>query len=386
MSTKPHIVLVGPAYPYRGGNSLFMAHLYRSLSKEFKVTFINFNLLYPSLLFPGKTQFDESTEHFEQVPTIRMINSMNPISWFRTARYINILKPDLIVFDWWQPYFGPCYNGITSRLNDILKNRILFITENFVSHESRSIDLFLTKIAFKYAKAFLALSSKVANDLKILKTDKPIFRSELPVFGWFNRPDFDRAGKLKILNWPVNSKVIMFFGYIRKYKGLDILIDAFTIAKKSLPELRLLIAGEFYDDPIPYFEQIKQTGYEEDVKVFNKFIPNEEVSMYFEMSDVVVQPYRSATQSGILSMAYGFEKPAIVTAVGGLEEFVENEKTGIVVSEVDPDSVANGILKFYKLKDEIDFKSNIIDRVNANGFDKINETFKEIIHYLSLKK
>jgi len=366
-----------------------MAHLYRSLSKEFKITFINFKLLYPSFLFPGKTQYDKSNDHFEQVPTLRMINSMNPASWYKTARFINSIQPDVVVFDWWQPYFGPCYHGIASRLNSGLKEKILFITENFISHESRSIDLILTKMALKYAKAFLALSAKVAKDLETLKTGKPIFRSELPVFGWFNRPLIDRTIKLHELNWPENAKVILFFGYVRKYKGLDILIDAFKIAKKNLPELRLIIAGEFYDDPTPYLQQIQQSGFKNDIRVFNQFIPNEEVSMYFDLSDVVVQPYRNATQSGILNMAYGFEKPAVVTGVGGLGEFVENDKTGIIVKEINPSDVAKGILRFYELKDTVDFKSNIIERVNENGFGKINTTFHEIIeliHSLSLKE
>jgi glycosyltransferase involved in cell wall biosynthesis len=241
-------------------------------------------------------------------------------------------------------------------------------------------------LALKYAKVFLALSAKVAKDLEILKTSKPIFRSELPVFGWFNRPFFDRSAKLKELKWPTEAKVILFFGYIRKYKGLDILIDAFEIAKKSLPELRLIIAGEFYDDPTPYLQQIEQSGFKKDIKVYNQFIPNEEVAMYFDLSDVVVQPYRSATQSGILNMAYGFEKPAVVTRVGGLEEFVDNNITGIIVNEIDPKSVANGILRFYELKTNVDFKSNIIKRVNENGFGKINDTFTAIIDLIKSHK
>ena len=378
MDSQKHIVLIGPAYPYRGGNALFMAHLYRSLLKEYKVTFINFKLLYPSLLFPGKTQYDESEDHFDQVPTKRMINSMNPFSWYRTAKYINRLNPDMIVFDWWQPYFGPCYNGIATGLNYKLKARILFITENFISHESRSIDLLLTRLALRHADAFLALSAKVASDLNILKSDKPVYRSELPVFGWFNRSEVNKPDKLKDWGWPEDSKVILFFGYVRKYKGLDILIDAFAEARKTLPKLRLIIAGEFYDDPAPYLKQIEQLGLEKDIMVFNRFIANEEVSQFFDLSDAVVQPYRSATQSGILNMAYGFQKPAVVTAVGGLEEFVENEVTGVVVRTIDSHAVAEGIIKFYELKNSIDFRENIIKRVNANGFAKINETFKQI--------
>lgn len=383
MDNKRHIVLIGPAYPYRGGNALFMSHLYKSLIKDYKITFINFRVLYPSLLFPGKTQYDKSADHFEPVPSKRLINSMNPFSWTKTAKYINELKPDLIVFDWWQPYFGPCYNGIANRLNKSLKSKILFITENFISHESRRVDLLLTKLALRHAKAFLALSAKVAKDLKILKKDRPVFRSELPVFGWFTRGVLDRNKKLIELKWEENSKVILFFGYIRKYKGLDILIDAFSEAKKKLPELKLIIAGEFYEDPEPYLKQIDNSGFESDIKVFNQFIPNEEVSNFFDLCDVVVQPYRSATQSGILNMAYGFEKPAIVTRVGGLEEFVDEDKTGIIVNRIDANSVAEGILKFYELLKIVDFKSNIIKRVNENGFGKINQTFEEILMALN---
>ncbi len=377
---KAHIILIGPTFPYRGGNSLFMSHLYEMLTKEYKITFINFNLMYPSLLFPGKTQVDVSGEHFQKVPSLRLINSMNPISWKQTANKINELNPDLVVFDWWQPYFGPCYRGISSGLGKELKEKIIFITENVISHESRGIDKILTKIGLKHAKGFLALSNKVEKELRTFANNRKVYRSELPNYGWYSLDDdFDCQGEKERLGFKSDDIVFLFFGYVRKYKGLDILIDAFAILSQENPKYKLLIAGEFYDSKEPYAQLVQKHNLQEKVRIVDKYIPNEMVAKYFTLSEVVVLPYRNATQSGILSIASAYNKPVIITGVGGLPEFIDDGETGILVDSPTKEDVVKGIHRYFERKPHVDFPKNIEKRNKSNGFDKIIGVFSEML-------
>ncbi len=358
-----------------------MSHLYKALLDDYEVEFINFSLLYPSLLFPGATQFDRSTEHFERVPSKRLINSLNPISWWQTARYLNRLNPDLIAIDWYQPYFGPTYYGITTLLKPELRRRLLFICENLVSHEGRSVDRLLTGLGLRHARRFLTLSERVAEEVRAMfGTQAPIYRSELPTFGWYRREDhFDAGAAKQELGFAPTDRVLLFFGYIRKYKGLDILIDAFAQLHPRHPELKLLVAGEFYDDEGSYREQITRLGLHRQVRIISQFIPNEQVAQYFQLSEVVVMPYRSATQSGILAIAYGYDTPVVITDVGGLRESVDDGRTGIVVDAATPEAIAAGVERFFELQREVDFAQHIRERVAGNAFGKISEVFAEIL-------
>ena len=377
---RQKLILVGPTYPYRGGNALFMSYLYNALTAEFDVEFINYRVLYPTLLFPGTTQYDESEEHFDRVPSKRMLNSMNPITWAKTASYINSKNPDLIVVDWWQPYFGPCLRGVTSLIKKELKSKILFITENVISHEARWIDGFLTRMGLKHADRFLALSKSVVETLRPMAKGRKIYRSELPVFGHYSKDEaLDIAAEKEKLGFERDATVLLFFGYVRNYKGLDILIEAFAEIEEKYPDYRLLIAGEFYDNPQPYLQLIEKLGIAKKVKVINKFIPNEAVAAYFTLSEVVVLPYRSATQSGILNIAVGYEKPVVITNVGGLSEFVEDEKTGIFVPSADKLEIVKGIERYFSIKDKVDFAGNIRARNEQNSFGGIVDTFHEIL-------
>jgi len=377
---RQKLILVGPTYPYRGGNALFMSYLYNALTAEFDVEFINYRVLYPTLLFPGTTQYDESAEHFDRVPSKRMLNSMNPITWAKTASYINSKNPDLIVVDWWQPYFGPCLRGVTSLIKKELKSKILFITENVISHEARWIDGFLTRMGLKHADRFLALSKSVVETLRPMAKGRKIYRSELPVFGHYSKDEtLDIAAEKEKLGFERDATVLLFFGYVRNYKGLDILIEAFAEIEEKYPDYRLLIAGEFYDNPQPYLQLIEKLGIAKKVKVINKFIPNEAVAAYFTLSEVVVLPYRSATQSGILNIAVGYEKPVVITNVGGLSEFVEDEKTGIFVPSADKLEIVKGIERYFSIKDKVDFAGNIRARNEQNSFGGIVDTFHEIL-------
>lgn len=373
------IAMLGPAWPYRGGPALFMTLLYEALGKDFQVDFINFRMMYPRLLFPGTTPLDLSKEHHSAVPGPRLLHSLNPYYWWRTARHLTKLQPDLIVFDWYQPFFGPMYFGIGLFLPSKLRRRIVFITENVISHEARKVDRLLTRLGLRWSRSYIALSAKVEKDLAPFTGNAPVYRSELPVFSGFRQEEGSTVAECRSkLQVTDSGRVVLFFGYIRHYKGLDILIRAMAILNREM-EYHLLVAGECYENPSAYHELIEQLGLRDRVVFRNAYIPNEEVCLWFGASDVVVLPYRSATQSGILQMASGFGKPAIATDVGGLGEFLEDGQTGILVPEASPESVAQGIRRFYALREQVPFEQNIREKASENAFDGIGEVFRQIL-------
>ena len=377
---KKKIILIGPAYPYRGGNALFVTHTYEALKNQFSVKIYNYKLLYPSFLFPGTTQFDKSKEQVFKVPNERVVNSINPFNWIKTAGLLKKENADLIVFDWWHPFFGFCHGVISFLIKKKYRNKILFITENVVSHEANPIDKLLTRIGLKFASKFLALSGIVEKEVEQYSKGKKVYRSELPVYDCYKQTEVLDIIKLKMeFGFTEDSLVLLFFGYVRKYKGLDILIEAFPKILAQHSNAKLLIVGEFYDEPSEYLELIKKLNIEEQVKVINQFVPNEDVGKYYQSSDVVILPYRSATQSGILNVAYGFYKPVIVTDVGGLAEFVDEGKTGFVVEPNSPDEIFEGVEKFLDLKSKTDFTKHIQERNRKNSFNNLPEVFAKIL-------
>ncbi len=378
---KKKIILIGPAYPYRGGNALFVTHTYESLKTEFDIKIYNYKLLYPSILFPGTTQFDESKGQVFDIPNERVVNSINPFNWFKVAGMLTRENADLVVFDWWHPFFGFCHGVISFLISKKYKNKILFITENVVSHEANAIDKFLTKIGLMFASKFLALSGIVEKEVQQFSKGKKVYRSELPVYDCYKQTEQTDQKKIKKeFGFEENSLVLLFFGYVRKYKGLDILIEAFPKILSQNPNAKLLIVGEFYDDPKQYFDLIKKFKIEPYVRVINQFVPNEEVAKYYQVSDVVILPYRTATQSGILNVAYGFYKPVVVTDAGGLAEFVDEGKTGFVVGPNSPDEIAKGVHKFINSRNKTDFVTYIQKRNLKNSFNSLPEVIEKIIN------
>ena len=378
--SKKKIIIIGPAYPYRGGNSLFVSHVYDALKENFDVKVFNYSLLYPSILFPGKTQFDESTTVIKKAPNERLVNSISPISWFNAANRIIKENPDLVVFDWWHPFFAMCHFTISGLIKKKFRKKILFITENFISHEGNFIDKRLTDIGLKNASAFMVLSNIVEKEVMMIANGRNVYKSELPIYDCYSSDDKTSTEALrKQFGFSQNDKVLLFFGYVRKYKGLDLLIDAFPIIKNSIPNAKLLIVGEFYDSPDFYLNKIKQLQIEKDTVVVNQFVPNEEVGKYYKACDLVILPYHSATQSGILNVAYGFSKPVLVTNVGGLSEFVDDKKTGLIIRPDSPQEIASGVSEFFNLRETVDFENNIKNFVNRNNFGKLPELFNQII-------
>jgi len=378
--TKKKIIIIGPAYPYRGGNALFVTQTFEVLKNHFDVKIFNYSLLYPSLLFPGTTQFDKSEKQVFEVPNERLVNSISPLNWYKVSKRIIQEKADLIIFDWWHPFFGFCHGAISSLIKKEYPNKILFITENVVSHEANKMDKILTKIGLRNASMFLALSKNVEEELKRFAKGSKIYRSELPIYDCYKYDDIPEISKLKSqLGINKDDQVILFFGYVRKYKGLDILLKAFPKILQKFPNTFLLVVGEFYDNPDSYFKLIEELNISERVKVINQFVPNEAVAKYYLSSDIIVLPYRSATQSGILNVAYGFNKPVIVTNVGGLAEFVIEGKTGFVINPDSEDEIVKGYEEYLDKKDEVNFKENIIEFNRKNSFDNLPELISQII-------
>ncbi len=381
MANKPKIALLGPCYPYRGGNALFMGHLFEKLSPHFQTQLINYKLLYPGLLFPGTSQFDKSKEVITSVPSLRLMSSINPLSWFQTAAYLNREKFDLVAFDWYNPFFGPTLGTIARLLSHHYKGKKLFITENVISHEARLPDRMLTSYALSQADSFLALSDKVVEQLKPWLGQKPVYRSELPVYDCYNMAntaDHQELIRETGLN-PEQDEILLFFGYIRAYKGLDLLINAMPAILEQRPKARLLVVGESYEDIKQYENQVATLGLKEKVVIIHRFVANEEVGRYFRGAQLVVLPYRSATQSGILNIAYGFGKPVVVTPVGGLGEFVSPGETGLIARSSRSEDIAAAILHYFDIAPKSDFLTAIRTRVEQNGFGRIHEVFAKVL-------
>ena len=383
MGIRKKIVIVGPAYPYRGGNSLYVSHLYDILKPNFDVKVINYKLLYPAILFPGTTQKDISNFIVKTVPSDRIINSVNPFTWFKAAKAIRAEKADLVIFDWWNPFFGPSHYIVSKLIRKHYKRKLIFITENVISHEGRFVDRFLTRIGLRNADSFIALSRIVENTVKEFFPERKIYRSALPVYDCYNiepeKSSADIIKERKTLGFSEDNLVLLFFGYVRKYKGLDTLIEAMPAIVEKNPAARLLIVGEFYDSPEKYYKLIETLGMKDYVNVVQRFVPNEEVGKYYLLSDLVILPYREATQSGVLNISYGFSKPVVVTDVGGLSEDVVEGKTGFVIKPDNPSAISDVVAHFTQNRDKINFAKNIEDKLARHPFKHFPELIEQII-------
>ena len=347
--------IVGPAFPLRGGIANFNEALAAAVKdRGIECSIISFSMQYPGFLFPGKTQV-ETGEPPAGISIYTMISSVNPYTWFRTAAFIRKEKPDFIIVRYWLPFMAPCL-GTIARL--VRKHcRVIAVTDNIIPHESRPGDKLLTGYFVSSCDAFVAMSKAVLNDLDKFTLTKDRFFSPHPVYDIFGEPVSKQHAR-QVLGLDQHARYILFFGFIRKYKGLDILLEA--LADEALKQLKvnLVIAGEFYDDEKEYRTLIRKHNLDDRVIVRSAFIPKEGVKHYFCAADMVVQTYREATQSGITQVAYHFNRPMLVTRVGGLAEIVEDGKVGYV-TDVNPGSVAVAISDFYHHQREETFAANV---------------------------
>ncbi len=343
------VFIIGPAYPLRGGLASFDELFCEALNKQgHQCEIISYSLQYPNFLFPGSTQYHVNGTAPKNITIHTLINSVNPFSWFKTAAFIKQQKPDFIIFRFWIPFMGPAL-GTIARLVKKQNIKVLAITDNVIPHEKRLGDKQLASYFIKGCDAFVTMSKAVMNDLEKF-TNTPHKKYLLhPLYTAFGEKISKQEARLK-LNLKQEDQVILFFGLIRKYKGLDLLIEAFSLLKNN-PNNKLLIAGEFYEDKQPYLDLISKYHIEEQVIILDQFIPNEEVKFYFSAANLVALPYRSATQSGVTQVSFHFEVPTLVTNVGGLGEIIPNDVAGYVV-EPNPQAIANSIDDYFLNKKE----------------------------------
>lgn len=352
-TTKKKILIVGPAHPLRGGLATYnerLAQVFNELGHDCHI--LSFSLQYPSLLFPGKTQLSTDTAP-EDVTIFSEINSINPINWLQVGLRYKKAKYDIVIFRYWMSFMAPAFGTIARIIKQNQHTKILAITDNVIPHERKFFDASFTNYFLPVCDGFLTMSESVKQDLIDLKLTQPIAYVPHPMYDTFGVPMDKNKAKQK-LGWDEKQRYLLFFGFIRKYKGLGILLEAMALPQVRNLNLKLVVAGEFYEDKKPYLEQIERLGLQDSVLVCDDFIPNNEVSAYFCASDVVVQPYLNATQSGVTQIAYYYNKPMIVTNVGGLAELVPHNKVGLVC-DVDATQIADAIAIYYSQNKEAEF-------------------------------
>jgi glycosyltransferase involved in cell wall biosynthesis len=341
------IIIIGPAHPLRGGIATFNQRLAKQFIEEgYECEIISFSLQYPSLLFPGKTQFSNEPPP-EGLTIHKWINSVNPANWMSVGRKINQKKPDIVLVRFWLPFMGPALGSILRQVKKNRHTKIICLADNVVPHEKRAGDKTFTEYFMKACDAFIVMSEKVMKDLRLFEKKKPAQLIPHPLYDNFGE-QISKETARQHLGIQSDKKIIVFFGFIRKYKGLDLLLQAMTDNRIREEKIKLLIAGEFYENEGPYRQYIEDYNLSDAVILKNDFIPDSEVKYYLCAADCVVQPYRNATQSGVTPLAYHFEKPMIVTDVGGLPDLVPHEKAGLVCAP-QPQAIADAILKFYQL-------------------------------------
>lgn len=342
------IRLIGTAYPYRGGLAAYNERLAREFQEQgHEVTIETFTLQYPSLLFPGKTQF-AGWEPPRHLKIIRSVNSISPLNWIRTGLRIRKERDDLVLIKYWMPFMAPCFSTLARLIRKNGRTRIICIADNIIPHEKRTGDAFLTRIFLNSIDAMVTMSESVSADVSLFNRKLPVRLSPHPLFDDFGEI-VSRETALKHLSLDPRYRYLLFFGFIRDYKGLDWLLTAFADERLRKYPVKLIVAGEFYSDSKPYFDLIGQLRLEEHVILKTEFIPNNEVNQYFCASDMVVQPYKQATQSGVTQIGYYFNKPMLVTNVGGLPEIIPHMKVGYVV-EPHPEAIADALVDFFREK------------------------------------
>ncbi len=344
------VIIIGPAHPLRGGLATFNHRLAKEfISQGDECSIYSFSLQYPSFLFPGTSQF-VTTPAPDDIKVQSVINSVNPANWLKIGNRLKKEKPDIIVVRYWIPFMGPALGTILRRVRKNHHTRIICIADNISPHEKRPGDKAFTKYFIKSVDAFITMSEKVMHDLRQVEKIKPALQVSHPLYDNFGDiiSKKEARGKLKI---DPELRIILFFGFIRRYKGLDILFESMSDPRIKASGIKLLVAGEFYEDEKSYREQIDKLGIADQLILRTEFIPDQEVQYYVCAADTIVQPYRNATQSGVTPLAYHFEKPMIVTDVGSLPSLVPHEKVGLV-TQPDPKAIADAILRFYALGED----------------------------------
>ena len=371
------ICIVGPSYPFRGGISHYTTLLYKSLKRSHDVKFYAFKRQYPHLLFPGKTDRDTSNVAIEEEGVEYVLDSLNPLSWlvvfFKTKKY----NPELLVFPWWVSFWTPQFWSISLLIKAFTRIKILFLCHNVVEHESGFFDRVCTRVVLSLGDYFIVHSKEDFRNLKKMFPYckvKESFHPTYEVFSSERMSKYEAQQKIEVKG----GRILLFFGFVRKYKGLKYLLEALpTILENT--DVKLMVVGEFWNDKEEYLKSINELDISNNVIVIDKYIPNEDIGLYFSAADIVMLPYISGTGSGVVQVAFGFNKPVIATDVGCLSEVVEPGKTGYVVESCNPQAIADAVTRFYKEDKEAEFVKRIIEEKDKFSWDRMVEVIEEFL-------
>lgn len=370
------VIIIGPAYPYRGGLASFDERFARQFILEgHEVEIVTFTLQYPSFLFPGKTQYSTDPAPKDLLIS-RRVNSCNPFNWIKVGRELRRKEADIVIFRYWISYMAPCLGTIARIIRRNGKSCVVSIIDNLIPHEQRFFDKPMARYFINSLDACVTMSKSVLNDISLFSPNKPRVFSPHPVYDNYGEA-VSRESAAEFLKLDKETRYILFFGLIRDYKGLDWLLEAFAKCQLQDKNVKLIVAGEFYNNPDKYYDIEKRLNLKEKVLWFNNFVPDSEVKYFFSIADMVVQPYKTATQSGITLLSYFFEKPVIVTNVGGLGEFVPNGKVGYMV-EPDIESIANAINDFYNNNRLHDFDEGIKEEKKRYVWSRLTESLLKL--------
>jgi len=373
------IYFVAPAYPLRGGIVHYVAilhNLFKDRGHESKI--LSFTLQYPKFLFPGKTQEEKSDENLP-VNAEPVFSSINPLSWIATFWKIRKYRPDLLIFKYWMPFFAPGYGTICLLTRLFTQTKTLFVCDNIISHETLPGETFITRVLLRLVDYFIVQSGTVKDDLVKLHPKAKYREVAHPVYDVFQSEPITQVKARREIELSEDVPVVLFFGFIKPYKGLKYLIQAIPAVRDRLPGARFVVAGEFYGDRESYLQEISSLNVQESILLHDDYIPNESVRLFFTAADVVVLPYASATQSGIVQIAYSFDKPVITTAVGGLPEVVVDGKTGFVVPPEDSQALANAIIRFFNENRSTEFATNVQSEKQKYSWDRLVEAIEELL-------
>jgi glycosyltransferase involved in cell wall biosynthesis len=343
------IDIVGPSYPFRGGISYYTTLLYTHLKAKHRVKFYCFRRQYPRFLFPGKTDRDPSLCHLRQLDSRPILDALDPVTWVRVARHMIKDRPELAIFPWWVVYWAPQYLTIIFLLKIFSDIRVLFICHNVAEHETNILKSILSRFVLSRGDGFIVHSPQEKENLAALIGPKNIAVSYHPTYDIFNTVMIPKPTAREMLGI-AEDKVILFFGFVRKYKGLSDLLKALPFLPEEI-HFRLLIVGEFWEDKKRYLELIERLGLAKQVTIIDRYVPNEDIPIYFHASDIVVLPYTSVTGSGLLQLALGFGKPVITTKIGDFPRIVLDKKTGFLVAPRSPREIAAAVADFYESSD-----------------------------------
>ncbi len=379
-----NITILGPAHPLRGGIAALNERLAKQLAAEgHDVNIVSFALQYPKLLFPGKTQYSEDEVVFDFRVT-QEVNSVNPINWLKIGKKIRQAKPDLLIVRYWLPFMAMSLGTICNLVKKNGHTKVISIVDNIIPHEKRPGDKFLSNYFVKNADGFIAMSKRVLTDLELFDTSKPKLFSPHPIYDHYGTIEL-RETALQKLNLDSQFKYVLFFGFIRDYKGLDLLLEAFADDFFSQNKIKLIVAGEFYTDEKKYLELIENLKLKSQVILKTDYIPNSEVENYFNAADIIAQPYKSATQSGVTQIGFHFNKPMLVTDVGGLSEIIPNGKAGYVVPP-HAKNIKEALIDFFENHRANEFTQQVKKEKERFSWDKMTNTIYELVNNLSSEK